>query len=220
MGFFDYVNDLYSSLSVQSAYADASDDQHSASGDFNSSKDQQGGGMGTAQQSRGATTRGGVSTATPASGTDEESDSEAEINKQDEKGPTGESDPGHKPGDGGEGSGQLGAANAGPHGGPVGKQSDDDDEEESGGDDDEEEEDEDEPVDPMPKIEEGEHTSNTVYPLIIAIISSEFAWKWSVGTSNSPNHSTPTSPGRILASGLCQSVMLVFEHSLTLYHRL
>ncbi|KAL1297342.1 hypothetical protein AAFC00_004887 [Neodothiora populina] len=150
MGFFDYVSDMYSSLSIQTVEAEASEDQKYASGDFNSSKDQTGG-TGTAQQRGGAATGGGASTSTPASGTDEESSDEAEVNKADAKTSGGSGEKGHTPGDGGEGSGQVGAANAGPHGGPVGKTDDDaqDEEEEE-----EEEEEDDEPVDLKPKFEE------------------------------------------------------------------
>jgi len=159
MGWFDYVSDVYASLSIQSAAADIQEDMHSASGDFNSSKDQQGG-MGTAQQSRGATTKGGVSDKLPHAGTDEESPEEAEANKQDAKSPEPSGEKGHTPGDeaGKAAAGQVGADKAGPHGGAVGPQKDEDeDEEESGGDDeDEEEEEEDEPEDPMPKIHAGE----------------------------------------------------------------
>ncbi|KAF2153209.1 hypothetical protein K461DRAFT_278021, partial [Myriangium duriaei CBS 260.36] len=120
MGWFDYVSDFYSSISVQSASADASDDQHSASGDFNSSKGQKGG-VGTAQHDRGASVKGGVSTNTPHSGTDEESDEEAEVNKADAKKSEGPS-AGHKQGGegGAEAAGQVGRDKAGPHGGPVG----------------------------------------------------------------------------------------------------
>lgn len=71
--------------------------------------------------------QGGTSTETPASGTDEESSEEAEVNKQDAK--SGESDEqGHRPSDGG----------------------DDEDEAE------EEEEEEAELVDPKETLEEGE----------------------------------------------------------------
>lgn len=159
MGFFDYVSDLYSSLSIQSVEAETSDDTKTqddlkyASGDFNSSKDQNGG-MGTAQQSRGAATKGGASTSVPHSGTDEESDEEAEVNKADAKKPEPSGEKGHTPGDGGSGSGQVGPDNAGPHGGPVGPAGDDEDDSE-GGDDEEDEEEEDEPVDPKPQLEEG-----------------------------------------------------------------
>jgi len=69
--------------------------------------------------------QGGTSTQTPASGTDEESSEEAEVNKQDAK--SGESDEqGHRPSDGG------------------------DDEDEA-----EEEEEEEELVDPKETLEEG-----------------------------------------------------------------
>jgi ubiquinol-cytochrome c reductase subunit 6 len=160
MGFFDYVNELYSSIAIQSASADVQDDMKHASGDFNDGKDQRSGGVGTAEHDRGATTKGGASLDSPAAGTDEESDAEAKENKKDAKKSDGESAPGHKPGDGGEKSGQVGPDRAGPHGGPVTAAKDDGDdeeEEESGGDDEEEEEEEDEPVDPMPKFVEGEH---------------------------------------------------------------
>jgi len=154
MGWFDYVSDLYSSISVQSASADVQEDMKYASdAEPNSGKDQQGGGMGTVHQDRGSTTRGGVSMSVPHSGTGEESSEEAEANKSDVKKSEGRPEKGHTPGDEGgkEAAGQVGSQNAGPHGGPVGKQSDDDDEEEA----DEEEEEEDEPVDPMPGLIEG-----------------------------------------------------------------
>lgn len=153
MGFFDYVSDIYSSLSIQSASADVQEDMHSASGDFNSSKDQKGD-VGTAQHDRGAAVKGGVSTNLKHSGTDEESSAEKEVNEADAKQPEESSEAGHKPGDGGSGSGQVGADNAGPHGGPVGKGGDDD-EDEPEEEEDEEEEEDDEPVDPKPKIEAG-----------------------------------------------------------------
>ena len=157
MGWFDYVSDLYSSVSIQSAAADVQDSMGKASGDFNDSSDTTSGGKGNAQQRGGAATTGGASTASPVSGTDEESSAEAEINKADAKGPEDSGEKGHKPGDdsGKAAAGQVGAGNAGPHGGPVGKQSDDEDEEDEGGDDEEEEE-EDEPVDPKPEIEAGQ----------------------------------------------------------------
>jgi ubiquinol-cytochrome c reductase subunit 6 len=156
MGIFDYVSDLYSSLSVQSAEAEVQDDLKYASGDLNSGEDHQK--LGTAEQTRGATTRGGVSLDSPAAGTDEESGAEAEANKQDARKPEASNEKGHVAGSGGEGSGQVGADNAGPHGGPVGKQTDDDDEEEEEEAEDEDDEEEDEPEDPKPKIEEGTST--------------------------------------------------------------
>ncbi|KAI4790058.1 Non-heme 11 kDa protein of cytochrome bc1 complex [Aureobasidium sp. EXF-8845] len=152
MGIFDYVSDLYSSLSVQSAEAEVQDDLKYASGDMNSGEDHQK--LGTAEQTRGATTRGGVSLDSPAAGTDEESGAEAEANKQDAKKPEASNEKGHVAGSGGEGSGQVGADSAGPHGGPVGKQTDDEDDEEEEEAEDEDDEEEDEPEDPKPKIEE------------------------------------------------------------------
>lgn len=85
---------------------------------------------------------------------------EAEVNKQDaaKKTPSENQGQGHKPGEGGEASGQVGPEGAGPHGGPVKAAADDseeggDDEEEAA--DEEEEEEEEEPEDPKPKLEEG-----------------------------------------------------------------
>jgi len=173
MGWYDYLSDLASSLSVQSAHAEEDARQFEGitdrSGEQNVGKDTTSGGIGTAQHDRGATTRGGVSTATPASGTDEESSSEKEANEADAekaKSKGGEAEKGHTPGEGGEKSGQTGADNAGPHGGSV-KQgvasSDDDDvggEDEEGGDDaEEDEEEEEEPEDPKDKLEAGESTA-------------------------------------------------------------
>jgi len=74
--------------------------------------------------------QGGSSTESPASGTDEESKEEAEVNKEDEAS-AGEGEQGHKPSEGG------------------------DDEEEA----EEEEEDEDEIVDPKETLEKGEFVS-------------------------------------------------------------
>jgi hypothetical protein len=76
--------------------------------------------------------QGGSSTQSPASGTDEESKEEAEVNKEDEVS-AGEGEQGHRPSDKG----------------------DDDDEDEA---EDEEEEDEDEIVDPKETLEKGEFT--------------------------------------------------------------
>lgn len=155
MGFFDYVSDIYSSLSIQTVEADAGEDQKYASGDFNSSKDQQTG-TSSAEHSGRTTTKGGASTSTPASGTDEESADEAEVNKADAKKSEGSDEKGHTPGEGGEASGQVGADRAGPHGGPVGnKAATNEDEQEEEGEEEEEEEEDDEPVDPKPKLEEG-----------------------------------------------------------------
>lgn len=154
MGWYDYITDLYSSVSINDVHAEVQDDMKHASGDFNDDKDETRDGKANPQQRGGAAITGGASTNSPVSGTDEESAGEKEANAQDVK--SGGSDAaGHKPGDGGEGSGQVGAANAGPHGGPVGK--DDDDEEEEAGGDDEDEEEEEEPEDLKPKFEEGEH---------------------------------------------------------------
>ncbi|KAK4946120.1 Cytochrome b-c1 complex subunit 6, mitochondrial [Elasticomyces elasticus] len=165
MGFYDYLNDLYTALTPQEAYAEVQDDMKYASGDLNDGRDQQGGGIGTAQQDRGATTKGGASLSSPVAGTDEEGSEEAEANKEDAKKPEDSGEKGHTPGDGGEASGQVGAANAGPHGGPVGKDTDEDEEEEGGDAKDEEEEDDDEPQDPKPRLEAECENSKQCAPL-------------------------------------------------------
>lgn len=163
MGFFDYVGDLYAALSIQPTEAEQQfEGPVDTSGEQTSDKrakdhDE----IGTAHHDRGATTRGGVSTKTPASGTDEESGAEAEANKEDaakSKQRAGEADAGHSPGDdaGKAAAGNKGPEASGPYGGPVraaagsdDDEGDDDDEEE------EEEEEEEEPEDPKPKLEEG-----------------------------------------------------------------
>ncbi|KAF2089362.1 Non-heme 11 kDa protein of cytochrome bc1 complex [Saccharata proteae CBS 121410] len=122
MGFADFFSDLYASLSSPDACAEA------PSGDINDSSDQGSGKETTVQQSGNAPTRGGVSTKTPASGTDEESPEEAEANAADAKGGDDNAGEGHKAGSGG------------------------DDEEEAP--EEEEEEEEEEPEDIQPKIEE------------------------------------------------------------------
>lgn len=151
MGWFDYVSDVYSSFSIQGASADIQNSMEKASGDFNDGKDQTA--LGTAQQTRGASVRGGVSTNVPHSGTDEESESEKEVNEQDVKSSS-PSEPGHVPGsdEAKTAAGQVGKENAGPHGGPVGPDSEANTGDEA---DEDEDEDDDEPVDPKIKIEAG-----------------------------------------------------------------
>ena len=91
-------------------------------------------------------TRGGATTSSPASGTDEQSDEEKEINEQDAKSDDGEQATGHKPGDKG----------------------DDEDKEEPAAE--EEEEEDDEPEDLKPKLEEGtEDKSRRVFIKLIAL---------------------------------------------------
>jgi ubiquinol-cytochrome c reductase subunit 6 len=161
MGFFDYVSDLYSSVSFQPVDAEEPDARQfqgpvDTSGTQNSGKDARSGGVGTAEHDRGATTFGGASLSSPAAGTDEESSEEAEVNKEDAAkaaSKQGESAKGHTPGEGGEASGQVGADNAGPHGGPVGASDDDEEEDDE---EEEEEEEEEEPEDIKPRLEEGE----------------------------------------------------------------
>ncbi|EMC98504.1 hypothetical protein BAUCODRAFT_32556, partial [Baudoinia panamericana UAMH 10762] len=170
MGWYDYLSDLTSSLTlVGTAHADASttpgghEGPSNPTGEDSDAKDTSDGGMGTAQH-RGATTQGGASLSSPAAGTDEESGSEKEANEADaekQQAKQGESAPGHKPGDGGDASGQVGAKSSGPHGGPT-KAADDDEEEEA---DEDEEEEEDEPVDPKVKLEEDCMRSQKCAPL-------------------------------------------------------
>jgi ubiquinol-cytochrome c reductase subunit 6 len=145
MGFFDIFSDLYESLSVQTVHAEEgvnpgpSDDSHVQ----NVGKDVNNGGVGTAQQGRGASVAGGASASSPALGDQQESDEEAEVNKQDIKKDQGSGEKGHVVGSGGEASGQKGGDD------------EEEEEEEEGGDDEEEEEEE--PEDLKPKFEEGKH---------------------------------------------------------------
>ena len=173
MGFYDYITDLYSSLTIQDTLAE-SDKQFEGptdtSGEQSKGSDTNAGGISTTQQRGGAAVKGGVSAGPGPSGTDEESAAEAEVNKEDlNKGGSGEGVKGHVAGEGGHSSGQRDTDSAGPHGGPLGEKAKNDakgtaagdsgagdDEEEAGGDDDEEEEEEeDEPEDLKPKLEEG-----------------------------------------------------------------
>ena len=77
MGFFDYVSDLYSSVSFQPVEAEERDARQfegpiDTSGTQNSGKDTRNGGIGSAEHDRGATTSGGASLSSPAAGTDED----------------------------------------------------------------------------------------------------------------------------------------------------
>nr|POE47226.1 cytochrome b-c1 complex subunit 6 [Quercus suber] len=153
MGWYDYISDLASSLTIQSVEAEQQTNAGptDTSGEQSSGKDARSGGVGNAQHDRGATTRGGVSTASPASGSDEESDSEAEANKQDAKS-GGSGEKGQTPGSG-DGYDLQGKDLKK----EQGVKDDDEEEEEAGEDEDEEEEEEeedDEPVCPKDKLEE------------------------------------------------------------------
>lgn len=149
MGFFDYVADLYAAVSVTTA--EAEERQYAGvedtSGQQSSGKDVRSGGVGTAEHDRDATTRGGVSTKSPASGTDEESGSEKEANAADAEKAKQRTSSGDDAGGDAAGS----AKGKSDEGGEEDAGGDDEPEEEE-----EEEEDEDEPVDPKPKLEEGE----------------------------------------------------------------
>jgi ubiquinol-cytochrome c reductase subunit 6 len=142
MGFFDYVSDLYSAVSIQPVEAEDARQFEGGpvdtSGNQNSGKDASNGGIGTAEQDRGATTQGGASLSSPAAGTDEESAEEADVNKEDAAKAASrqpEAEKGHTPGESAS--------------------SDDDEEEEE---EEEDEEEEDEPEDPKPALEEGKST--------------------------------------------------------------
>ena len=166
MGLSDFFSDLYSSLTIQPAYAE--EPNTAPSGETNDSSTTTGeyGGMQTVQQRGQAGTRGGVSTqGSPVAGTNEETPGEKEANKRDAK-TGGESDePGHKPGSGGEGSGQLGPVTprkGGDDGSDEGGEEEEDKGEEEeggdeGGDEEEEDEEEEEPEDIMPKLQEGSY---------------------------------------------------------------
>ncbi len=158
MGLYDFFSDLYAAVSVQDAHAEA------PSGDMNDSRNQGTGKSTTAQQSGEASLRGGASTKTPASGTDEQSSEEAEVNAADagrqRERDGGEEPPaqGHKPGTGGEASGQRGGFDR-----EKARQAEPEDDEEKGEDEEpeetaeaeEEEEEEEEPEDPKVKLEAG-----------------------------------------------------------------
>ncbi|KAK5130174.1 hypothetical protein LTR08_002428 [Meristemomyces frigidus] len=157
MGWYDYFTDIASSITINNTYAESQD---LGADEVSDGKDVSQGGMGTAQQRGTGATKGGASTSSPASGTDEESSSEKEANDADaekQKAKVADQEPaaGHKPGDGGEGSGQKGAEASGPHGGPVkaGAYAEDDEDDEEAADEEEEEE-EDEPEDIKQKLEE------------------------------------------------------------------
>jgi ubiquinol-cytochrome c reductase subunit 6 len=129
MGFFDLISDVFSYTSVDAESPKGLDtgDEH------NSSKD--GKEPSNAQQSGRVPVSGGVSQTSPAAGTDEESDEEAEVNKAD-KSSGGSAEPGHKPGSGKQ---EI-----------VDVKADEPEEEE--------EEEEEEPVDPKETLEEGKST--------------------------------------------------------------
>jgi ubiquinol-cytochrome c reductase subunit 6 len=154
MGFFDIFSDLYDSLSVQTVQAEEaghnpgpSDESHVQS----VGKDTNNGGVGPAQHGRGGAVAGGASASSPALGDQQESDEEAEVNKQDIKNDQGSGEKGHVAGSGGEASGQKGVDYVPKKAGGD----DEEEEEEEGGDEEEEEEEEEEPEDLKPKFEEG-----------------------------------------------------------------
>ena len=138
MGWYDYITDITASLTIGSTYAEQSQslpDGEDDNGSPNGSDSVKEGGMGNAQQRGAGATKGGASTSKAVGGSDEESSSEKEANDADEakqvaKSADKEAPAGHKPGDGGEGSGQKGPQGAGPHGGPVKAAAEDDGEEE------------------------------------------------------------------------------------------
>ncbi|KAL9097119.1 MAG: hypothetical protein Q9165_000545 [Trypethelium subeluteriae] len=180
MGLSDFFSDLYSSLTIQPVYAEEPNAQPSGELNDGSTTTGEYGGMHTAQQRGQATVRGGASTqGSPATGSDEETPGEKEANKQDVK-TGGESDePGHKPGAGGEGSGQVGPApGTGSKGGDdeaeEGGEEEEKGEKQEGGDeeDEEEEEEEEEPEDLMPKLHEGSHA---VFELDAVLLNADAA---------------------------------------------
>jgi len=136
MGLFDYVTDLYASLSVQEVEAEGPVAEKS--GEQASGKDHTSGGIGSAQQDRGAAVRGGATTKTLAAAGQDENAEEAQANKQDATSDEDSGEKGHTPGEGGQKSGQLGTDYI------PNKASEEE----------EEEEEEEEPEDIKPKLEE------------------------------------------------------------------
>lgn len=165
MGLSDFLSDLYSSLAMTPLHADAPSggpsnaphsDPHSdadTSGAMNDASNQGTGKTATVQQSGAGGVDGGVSNSTPHAGTDEESAAEADVNAQDQQkaGERTAEEPaaGHKPGDGGDASGQTGVPDRVKQN-PLNKMDEDDDVPE------EEEDEDEEPQDLKPKLEEGE----------------------------------------------------------------
>lgn len=155
MGLFDYVTDLYASLSVQAV--EAEEPVADKSGEQSSGKDHTSGGIGSAQHDRGAAVRGGATTKTPAAAGQDENAEEAQANKQDATSDDDSGEKGHTPGEGGQKSGQLGTDY-------VNKASEEDAEEE--------EEEEEEPEDIKPKLEEGESTFVYIDNCCLSIVCS------------------------------------------------
>lgn len=81
MGWFEYVSDLCSSVTIQSASAESPD---------------------TSGVDRGSAVKGGASTSGKHSGTNEESDAEADVNKEDAKKATSRSESDDGGDDGGD----------------------------------------------------------------------------------------------------------------------
>ena len=137
MGISDIFYDLCAAIVVQ----DVDAEEPPPSGNLNDEKDQTANRHTRVEQTGGATTKGGASTSTPLSGTNEESSEEAEVNRQDAVKKSNDEDEGagvtvHVPSRGGDNE-------------------DDDGDENNAVTSTEEDEDEDEPVDPKPIIEEG-----------------------------------------------------------------
>ena len=163
MTFTDFFVDLYSTVVIQNVDAE----EPSPSGELNDDRNQAANRHTRAEQSGGATTKGGASTQSPLSGTNEESSEEAEVNKRDSlKRPNDESEDArttvsvpvrssdNKAGHESESS----ATTKFDENEDENKNSEDEKDRGEGEDEDEDEDEdeEDEPVDPKPIIEEGE----------------------------------------------------------------
>lgn len=154
MGISDIFYDLCAAITVQDVGA-----EEPPSGNLNDEKNQDANRHTRVEQTSGATTKGGASTSTPLSGTNEESSEEAEVNQQEAMKQSGNKDEDagvtvHVPsrstddenGDGDENSAVTPS-----------------DEEETDEDAEEEDEEEDEPVDPKPIIEEGWNPRHSLF---------------------------------------------------------
>lgn len=157
MGISDIFYDLCAAIVVQ----DVDAEEPPPSGNLNDENNQDANRHTRVEQTSGATTKGGASTSTPLSGTNEESSEEAEVNRQDAVKQSGDKDEdagvtvhvpsrgtGDENGDGNENSAVT----------PSDEEEADEDAEEE-----DEDEDEDEPVDPKPIIEEGWNSRHSLF---------------------------------------------------------
>ena len=152
MGLADLLSDIFAAVSIQNVDAESPQ----PSGELNDDKDQGTGRSTCIEQTGGAATRGGTSTSTPVTGSNEELEEESEVNKKDEVKSTGSEGSSnqetHIPS-----SVKEGKAKDEETGSPIKEKGDEDGDNDRavGEEDEDEDEDENEPVDPKPIIEEG-----------------------------------------------------------------